>query len=55
MPRSLAKQDPFIASVNFRVLPVNEATLSCISMRNLQICVKNSAHYITCYLHTKIL
>jgi hypothetical protein len=37
MHRSLAKQDAFIANVNFKVLANNEAPLSCILLRNPQM------------------
>jgi hypothetical protein len=37
MHHSLAKQDSFIANVNFKVLPTNEAPLPCILLRNLQM------------------
>jgi hypothetical protein len=52
MHLSLAKQDTFIAEVNFKVLPTNEAPLSCILLRNPQMCVQKSVHYITCHLVT---
>jgi hypothetical protein len=38
MHHSLAKQDAFIAIVNFKVLPINEAPLTCILLRNHQMC-----------------
>jgi hypothetical protein len=39
MHHFLPKQDAFIANVNLKILPVNKAPVSRISLSNLQICV----------------
>jgi hypothetical protein len=51
MHPSLAKQDAFIANVNFKVLPINEAPALHFTGKRTNVCLK-PVHYITCHLVT---